>query len=79
MAACVPLGTPITDPNGTGRAPGQQKPPEYYADKTLRYQDHVYDPAVQSVQCYAATNVVGEVFLPPCGARGAEPAHHPGV
>ena len=63
--ACVPLGTPITDPNGTGRAPGQQKPPEYYADKTLRYQDYVYDPGVQSVQCYAATNVTGEVFLPP--------------
>jgi len=64
--ACVPLGTPITDPNGTASAPnGQQKAPEYYADKTIRYQDYIYDPSVKSVQCYVATGVNTEVFQPP--------------
>ena len=47
-AACVPLGTPITSPGSS--TPGQQKPPEYYADKTLRYQDYTYAPDVRSVQ-----------------------------
>ena len=60
--ACVPLGTPITS---TSTAPGQQKPPEYYADKTLRYQDYTYSPEVRSVQCYVATGQVNEVFQPP--------------
>ena len=58
--ACVPLGTPITS-----SAPGTQKPPEYYADKTLRYQDYAYSPDVRSVQCYAATGQANEVFQPP--------------
>ena len=31
-------------------APGTQRPPEYYADKTLRYQDYTYAPDVRSVQ-----------------------------
>jgi hypothetical protein len=62
--ACVPLGTPITDPNAA-RSPGQQRPPEYYADKTLRYQDFIYSPDVKSVQCYVATGQPTEVFQPP--------------
>ena len=60
--ACVPLGTPITDPNAS-RA-GTQKPPEYYADKTLKYQDYAYSPDVRSVQCYVATGQPNEVFQP---------------
>ncbi|WP_345073544.1 DUF5103 domain-containing protein [Hymenobacter fastidiosus] len=64
--ACVPLGTPITDPNAARRpAPGQQSPPEYFADKTIRYEDHVYNPDVRSVQCYVATGQPTEVFQPP--------------
>ena len=70
-AACVPLGTPITS---TSSAPGQQKPPEYYADKTLRYQDFTYDPAVRSVQCYVATSQQNQVFLPPVVALGQSAA-----
>jgi len=61
--ACVPLGTPIT--STAPAAPGTQKPPEYYADKTLRYQDYTYSPDVRSVQCYVATGQPNEVFQPP--------------
>ena len=71
-AACVPLGTPIT--STTSAAPGTQKPPEYYADKTLRYQDHTYAPEVRSVQCYAATGQPNEVFQPPVVPLGQSPA-----
>ena len=60
--ACVPLGTPITDPNAARG--GAQKPPEYYADKTLRYQDYTYSPDVRSVQCYVASGRPNEVFQP---------------
>ena len=60
--ACVPLGTPIT---GTSPAAGTQSPPEYYADKTLRYQDYTYSPDVRSVQCYVATGQPNEVFNAP--------------
>jgi hypothetical protein len=70
-AACVPLGTPITS---TSSAPGQQKPPEYYADKTLRYQNYTYDPAVRSVQCYVATGQQNQVFQPPVAALGQSAA-----
>ncbi|UYZ63565.1 type IX secretion system plug protein [Hymenobacter weizhouensis] len=65
--ACVPLGTPITDPNAARRpaTPGQQAATEYYADKTLRYQDYTYDPNVRTVQCYVATGQPNEVFNPP--------------
>ncbi|MBC8084860.1 MAG: DUF5103 domain-containing protein [Hymenobacter sp.] len=64
--ACVPLGTPITDPNAARRPGGAvQQPPEYYADKALRYQDYVYDPAVRSVQCYVASSTTNEIFTPP--------------
>lgn len=67
-AACVPLGTPITtDPNAARRPPsvGQVAATEYYADKTLRYQDYTYDPNVRSVQCYVASGQPTEVFVPP--------------
>ncbi|WP_210517265.1 type IX secretion system plug protein [Hymenobacter terricola] len=70
--ACVPLGTPITS---TGPAtPGTQKPPEYYADKTLRYQDYTYAPDVRSVQCFVATGQVNEVFQPPIVPLGQSQA-----
>jgi hypothetical protein len=68
--ACVPLGTPITDPNARANAPGQAKPPEYYADRKLRYQDYVYEPDVRSVQCYVATGQPNEVFQPPVAPLG---------
>ena len=67
--ACVPLGTPITS-----TAPGTQKPPEYYADKTLRYQDYAYSPDVRSVQCYVASGQPNEVFSPPVVPLGQTPA-----
>ena len=67
-AACVPLGTPIT--STTPAAPGTQRPPEYYADKTLRYQDYTYSPEVRSVQCYQATGQPNEVFQPPVAPLG---------
>ena len=68
-AGCVPLGTPITS-----TAPGTQKPPEYYADKTLRYQDYVYSPDVRSVQCYLSTGQPNQVFQPPVAPLGQTPA-----
>ena len=67
--ACVPLGTPITS-----TSPGTQKPPEYYADKTLRYQDYTYVPEVRSVQCYVATGQPNEVFKPPVVPLGQSQA-----
>ncbi|MDU0372420.1 DUF5103 domain-containing protein [Hymenobacter endophyticus] len=74
--ACVPLGTPITDPNAARRpaTPGQ-RPTEYYADKTLRYEDAIYDPNVQTVQCYVPTGQANEVFSPPVVAlsQGQQP------
>ncbi|MBJ6111723.1 DUF5103 domain-containing protein [Hymenobacter sp. BT523] len=63
--ACVPLGTPITDPNAARAGAGTAKPPEYYADKTLRYSDYTYSPDVRSVQCYVGTGQPNEVFQPP--------------
>jgi hypothetical protein len=71
-AACVPLGTPIT--STTPAAPGTQRPPEYYADKTLRYQDYTYSPDVRSVQCYVATGQPNEVFQPPVVPLGQSAA-----
>lgn len=64
-SACVPLGTPITDPNAPRGGTTAQRPPEYYADRALRYQDYTYDPAVQSVQCYVASGQQAEIFNPP--------------
>ncbi len=70
--ACVPLGTPITSTNPA--ATGPQKAPEYYADKTLRYQDYTYSPDVRSVQCYVATGQPNEVFQPPVVPLGRSQA-----
>jgi len=61
--ACVPLGTPITNPDLP--ASQQTKPAEYYADRTLRYQDYIYDPGIRSVQCYVPTAQPTDVLLPP--------------
>lgn len=62
--ACVPLGTPITDPSA-GR-PGQSSPVQApRANQQLRFEDATYDPDVQSVQCYVATGQPTEVFSPP--------------
>ncbi len=70
--ACVPLGTPITSSAPAGAGP--QKPPEYYADKTLRYQDYTYAPEVRSVQCYVATGQPNEVLQPPVVPLGQSQA-----
>ncbi|QNH63509.1 DUF5103 domain-containing protein [Hymenobacter sediminicola] len=66
-SACVPLGTPITDPNAARRpaTTGQVASTEYYADKTLRYQDYVYDPNVRTVLCYVQSGTTNEIFTPP--------------
>jgi hypothetical protein len=60
--ACVPLGTPITTTTGST---GPQRPAEYYADRTLRYLDYIYDPSVRSVQCYVPTSQANDIFNPP--------------
>ncbi|MBG8555557.1 type IX secretion system plug protein [Hymenobacter guriensis] len=60
-AACVPLGTPITDPNATG--PARSMP--VAAAPALRYEDATYSPNVRSVQCYVATGQATEVFSAP--------------
>jgi len=70
--ACVPLGTPITSTSPA--APGTQRPPEYYADKTLRYEDYTYAPEVRSVQCYVASGQPNEVFQPPVVPLGQSQA-----
>ncbi|RTQ47766.1 DUF5103 domain-containing protein [Hymenobacter gummosus] len=62
--ACVPLGTPITDPNA-GK-PGQASPVQApRANQQLRFEDATYDPDVQSVQCYVQTGQPTEIFNPP--------------
>lgn len=38
---------------------------EYYTDNTLRFEDHVYDPAIRTVQCYVRTGTPEEIFVPP--------------
>jgi len=63
-AGCVPLGTPITNPDLPASRQAA-RPAEYYADRTLRYQDYIYDPSVRSVQCYVPTAQVNDVLLPP--------------
>lgn len=51
LVACVPV-----EQQGQGSAGGVQQ--------TLRYEDHVYDPAIMSVQCYLATGVPDQVLEP---------------
>ncbi|WP_400190247.1 DUF5103 domain-containing protein [Hymenobacter sp. B81] len=62
--ACVPLGTPITDPSAgrVGQASPVQAP---RANVPLRFEDAVYDPDIQSVQCYVSTGQPTEIFAPP--------------
>ncbi|WP_078012677.1 DUF5103 domain-containing protein [Hymenobacter sp. CRA2] len=63
-AACVPLGTPITDPNA-GK-PGQSSPVQApRANAQLRFEDATYDPDIQSVQCYASSGQPTEIFNAP--------------
>jgi hypothetical protein len=62
--ACVPLGTPITDPNAS--RPGQSSPVQApRANQQLRFEDATYDPDIQSVQCYQSTGQPTEIFNPP--------------
>ncbi len=65
--ACVPLGTPITNPDLPA---SQQRAAAPAASAALRYQDYIYDPSVRSVQCYVAsananvTAVLGPPIVP---------------
>ncbi|MFD1872395.1 DUF5103 domain-containing protein [Hymenobacter bucti] len=52
-AACVPLGTPIT--NADLPASQQRAAAPAATNSQLRYYDFVYDPSVKSVQCYVGT------------------------
>ena len=58
LPACVPLGEPIT-----GSAP-VAKTPEYYAQRTLHYEDHIYNEQIRTVQFYAGTRTAEEVLAP---------------
>ncbi|QHJ09544.1 DUF5103 domain-containing protein [Hymenobacter busanensis] len=62
--ACVPLGTPITDPNAgkPGQSSAVQAP---RANRELRFEDAIYDEDIQSVQCYASSGQPTEIFNPP--------------
>ena len=66
-AACVPLGTPITN---SDLPASQQRGPTPSARAALRYYDYIYDPSVRSVQCYVAaananvTAVLGPPIVP---------------
>ena len=67
LLGCVPLGEPIT---GTAEQP---KTPEYYAQRTLRYEDHIYSDRIRSVQFYAATGTPEEVLTAPVISIGQNP------
>jgi hypothetical protein len=58
-AACVPLGTPITNPDLPA---SQQRPTTSAASVPLRYYDYIYDPNVRSVQCYVGTGTTSTTF-----------------
>src|SRR5688572_4321774 len=58
LPACVPLGEPIT-----GSEP-VAKTPEYYARRTLHYEDHIYNEQIRTVQFYAGTRTAEEVLAP---------------
>jgi hypothetical protein len=59
VGACVPL-----DQQGTSSvSAGAQA--EYFTDRTLRFEDHVYDPSIRTVQCYVRTGTPEEVLVPP--------------
>ncbi|RZL09342.1 MAG: DUF5103 domain-containing protein [Hymenobacter sp.] len=58
-AACVPLGTPITNPDLPA---SQQRAVSSAASVPLRYYDYIYDPSVRSVQCYVGTGTTSTTF-----------------
>src|SRR5687768_8440285 len=58
LAACVPLGEPIT----SSEAPA--KTPEYYAQRTLKYEDHIFNPQIRTVQFYAGTGTSEDILTP---------------
>ncbi|RZL15633.1 MAG: DUF5103 domain-containing protein, partial [Hymenobacter sp.] len=62
-AGCVPLGTPITNPDLP--ASQQASRTSGAATQPLRYLDYLYSPAVRSVQCYVPTAQVNDILNPP--------------
>lgn len=54
----MPLGEPIT-----GSEP-VAKTPEYYAQRTLRYDDHIYNEQIRTVQFYAGTGTPEDILTP---------------
>jgi hypothetical protein len=60
LMGCVPLGEPIT-----GESTTATKSPEYYAARTLHYDDYVYSDLIKTVQFYAQTGTAEEVFTAP--------------
>src|SRR6478735_531245 len=56
--SCVPLGEPIT-----GSEP-VAKTPEYYAQRTLVFEDHLYNQNIKTVQFYAGTGTTEQVLAP---------------
>jgi len=65
LGACVPLGTPITNPDlPAGRQPGTGAATTALT-QPLRYYDFIYEPRVRSVQCYAPGGGATDVLAPP--------------
>jgi hypothetical protein len=59
LTACVPL-----DQQGTASA-GAGAQSQLAENQALRYEDHVYDPSIRTVQTYVNTNTPDEIFAPP--------------
>jgi hypothetical protein len=57
---CVPLGEPIT-----GEITETTKSPEYYAARTLHFEDHIYSDKIKTIQFYAKTGTSEEVLTAP--------------
>ncbi|KAA9346001.1 type IX secretion system plug protein [Adhaeribacter soli] len=62
LLGCVPLGEPITGESNTSTV---TRSPEYYAKRTLRYEDFIYSDQIKTVQCYAGTGTAEEVLTAP--------------
>ena len=63
LLGCVPLGEPITgDGNSNATV---EKSPEYYARRTLHYEDYIYSDEIKTVQFYAGTGTNEEVLTAP--------------
>lgn len=58
ISSCVPLGEPIT-----GSEP-VAKTPEYYAQRTLVFEDHIYNELIRTVQFYAGTGTTEDILTP---------------